>query len=370
MARRERELYRGRRRRLNVIGLVLSALAVLAIVAVVLFYSFQKYIVYDQDGISLELPLLATPEPVDESGERVFEEVQVQLEIGEADYSNVEAVAGEGLGELRAVFVPAASVNSVSVQSYVNLMGSYNANALVLEVKPTSGQLVWASSSETADGFGVNGTQNMASLVQALKEQDIYLVAQVSCLVDDFMSERASSSALRLIDGSPLTDSQGGWLDPYSATVVNYLTELCEELVGYGFDEILLKAVSLPVTEASIYYSAELSSTPTPTSAVCSLAQTLTSAVRSAGAFVSAVIDSDPLVNGQTDLSGQNIELFTKVFDRLCCYSATAYQAGVNGEMLTDPMTLGDSSLRYAPIMSYAPGTSCYIIQVPSYLIG
>ena len=105
MARRERELYRGRRRRLNVIGLVLSALAVLAIVAVVLFYSFQKYIVYDQDGISLELPLLATPEPVDESGERVFEEVQVQLEIGEADYSNVEAVAGEGLGELRAVFV-------------------------------------------------------------------------------------------------------------------------------------------------------------------------------------------------------------------------------------------------------------------------
>ena len=121
MARRERELYRGRRRRLNVIGLVLSALAVLAIVAVVLFYSFQKYIVYDQDGISLELPLLATPEPVDESGERVFEEVQVQLEIGEADYSNVEAVAGEGLGELRAVFVPAASVNSVSVQSYVNL---------------------------------------------------------------------------------------------------------------------------------------------------------------------------------------------------------------------------------------------------------
>ena len=88
---------------------------------------------------------------MDESGERVFEEVQVQLEIGEADYSNVEAVAGEGLEPLRAIFVPAASVNSVSVQSYVNLMGSYNANALVLEVKPTSGQLTWASSSETAE---------------------------------------------------------------------------------------------------------------------------------------------------------------------------------------------------------------------------
>ena len=33
-------------------------------------------------------------------------------------------------------------------------------------------------------------------------------------------------------------------------------------------------------------------------------------------------------------------------------------------------MTVGDASLRYAPIMNYAPEMSCYIIQVPSYLIG
>ena len=152
MARRDNELYRGKRRRLNVLALALSALAMLAVAVIVLFYAFQQYIVFDQDGISLELPLLATPEAaVDESGEGVFEEGQVQLEIGEADYSNGEAVAGEGLEPLRAIFVPAASVNSVSVQSYVNLMGSYNANALVLEVKPTSGQLTWASSSETAE---------------------------------------------------------------------------------------------------------------------------------------------------------------------------------------------------------------------------
>ena len=371
MARRDNELYRGKRRRLNVLALALSALAMLAVAVIVLFYAFQQYIVFDQDGISLELPLLATPEAaVDESGERVFEEVQVQLEIGEADYSNVEAVAGEGLEPLRAIFVPAASVNSVSVQPYVNLMGSYNANALVLEVKPTSGQLVWASSSETAEGFAVNGTQNMAGLVQSLKEQDIYLVAQVSCLVDDLMSERAATSALHLIDGSAYSDAQGGWMDPYSSTVVDYLTELCEELAGYGFDEILLEAVSLPVTGASIHYNAALSYAPTPTTAVCTLAQTLSAAVRGAGAAVSAIIDSQPLAEGQTALSGHDIGLFTKVFDRLCCYAATAWQAGANADTLTAPMTVGDASLRYAPIMNYAPEMSCYIIQVPSYLIG
>ena len=45
--------------------------------AIVLFYSFQQYIVFEQDGIYLELPLLATPEPVNEEGERQFEDVEV-----------------------------------------------------------------------------------------------------------------------------------------------------------------------------------------------------------------------------------------------------------------------------------------------------
>ena len=341
MARKDRELFRGKRKRLNVLALVLSALAILAMAAIVLFYSFQQYIVFEQDGIYLELPLLATPEPVNEEGERQFEDVEVQLEIGEADYSNVEAVAGEGLGELRAIFVPAASVNTTSVQPYVNIMSSYNANALVLEVKPTGGQLAWTSSSQTATDFGVNGFQNMAGLVQALKEQDIYLVAQVSCLIDDLLSERAATYALRTVGGAALRDDQGGWMDPYSPVVVDYLTELCTELAGYGFDEILLKA------------------------------QTLSQAVREEGVFVSAIIDSAPLVNGQLSQSGQNLELFAKVFDRLCCWAGTAWQAGVNSDTITASMTLGDTSLRYAPIMSYAPeGMSCYIIQVPSSLLG
>ena len=65
-------------------------------------------------------------------------------------------------------------------------------------------------------------------------------MAQVSCKEDDLKSERAATSALHLIDGSAYSDAQGGWMDPYSSTVVDYLTELCEELAGYGFDEILL----------------------------------------------------------------------------------------------------------------------------------
>ena len=64
------ETYRGRRRKLNVLGIVLSAVAVLIVVLFVLFGSFQKYIVYGNNGISIELPILATPGAAEDEGER------------------------------------------------------------------------------------------------------------------------------------------------------------------------------------------------------------------------------------------------------------------------------------------------------------
>ena len=150
---------------------------------------------------------------------------------------------------------------------------------------------------------------------------------------------------------------------------MDYLTELCEELAGYGFDEILLKAFSLPVTEASSTTTRPLLCAHAHHRRLHPGADALRRRARP-GAAVSAIIDSQPLAEGQTALSGQDIGLFTKVFDRLCCYAATAWQAGANADTLTAPMTVGDASLRYAPIMNYAPEMSCYIIQVPSYLIG
>ena len=60
------EVYKGRRKKLNVLGIVLSALAVLIVAVLVLFGAFQKYIVYQNSGISIDMPILRTPAPEDE----------------------------------------------------------------------------------------------------------------------------------------------------------------------------------------------------------------------------------------------------------------------------------------------------------------
>ena len=365
------EVYRGRRKRLNVLGVVFGALAALILLTVVLFFGLQKYIVFEHDGVRVALPGAAAGEdgalPNDETAP---EQVNAVLEITDPDYSAVPAAAGEGLANMAAVFVPAQDVSMSGVGRYMSVMSSYGANALVLEVKPVSGQLVWASSSPTAAAYSLNGTLDLEAMVAALRQQDeddeLYLVAQLSCCIDGLLAERCPSAALRFATGAAYADSEGAWLDPYSATVSAYLTELCSELAEMGFDELLLKSLSLPITEEAIGFSVELSSTPTPEAAVCGLAVELTNALEAYDIPVSAILDTTSLRSGLADKSGQNLELFGKVFDRLCSATDSAWLSGVDRDSIDQYLTLGSLETRYVPIMNYVPEgfTSC-IIRVP-----
>ena len=365
------EVYRGRRKRLNVLGVVFGALAALILLTVVLFFGLQKYIVFEHDGVRVALPGAAAgedgPLPNDETAP---EQVNAVLEITDPDYSAVPAAAGEGLADMAAVFVPAQDVSMSGVGRYMSVMSSYGANALVLEVKPVSGQLVWASSSPTAAAYSLNGSLDLEAMVAALRQQDeddeLYLVAQLSCCIDGLLAERCPSAALRFATGAAYADSEGAWLDPYSATVSAYLSELCSELAEMGFDELLLKSLSLPITEEAIGFSVELSSTPTPEAAVCGLAVELTNALEAYAIPVSAILDTTSLRSGLADKSGQNLELFGKVFDRLCSATDSAWLSGVDRDSIDQYLTLGSLETRYVPIMSYVPEgfTSC-IVRVP-----
>ena len=143
------EVYRGRRKKLNVLGIVVGALAVLLLLIVVLFFGLQKYIVFGHDGISVVLPGSQAADSQEDGAavgmEAELEQVSAAISITEPDYSDVSARAGEGLSDFIGIYVPAEDVSLSGVGRYVDVMSNYNANALVLEVKPVSGQLVWSS---------------------------------------------------------------------------------------------------------------------------------------------------------------------------------------------------------------------------------
>ncbi|MEG1790445.1 MAG: putative glycoside hydrolase, partial [Oscillospiraceae bacterium] len=368
MAFHSKEVYSGRHRKRNLLTLVLFAVAVVIVAAVTMFYSFQKYIVYGQNGISLELPILQTPAPVDDGGNALdFEDVNAELVIDEPDYSEVRATAGEDVAALKAIFVPAASVTEEGIARHKALMATYGANALVLEMRPESGQLAYASALATARGFGLSGTTDLGPAVTALKGEGVYLVAQISCCMDDMLASRNSSLALQNPFGGVYTDADGHfWLDPYSADVRNYVAELAQELIDMGFDEILLKYLEHPNTDETLLYSQKMSFTPTPLTGVSGFALSVSNALSGGDAVLSVVLDSVSLHNSLSAKTGQDPELFFKVFDRVCCWADSAWQSGIDRDALAPFITLGDAANRCVPIMTYAPeGAASWIIKVP-----
>lgn len=373
--RRNPEVYRGRRHRLNVLGIVAGAIVVLLLLAVVLFFGLQKYIVFGSEGISVVLPGAQTGETegtTDDGTREPLEDVEAAVTITEPDYSALAATAGEGLQDMTAVYVPSSSVSLSGVGSYLDVMSSYGANALVLDVKPVSGQLAWASSSEIATSYGTNGTTDLGALVDAIRQQDpdIYLAAQLSCCLDALLATRSPTTALTLNTGAAYVDTEGAWLDPYNETVSQYIIELCEDLISLGFDEIILHSLAMPITDQPIAYSVELSSTPSPEAAVCSLAMTITNALSSYDVPVSVILDTTSLRNGLAAQSGQNLEVFGKIFDRLCSATDSAWRSNVDLSLIDQYLELGDAAQRYVPIMEYVPeGYSTCIVRVPESVL-
>ncbi len=106
------------------LGVVFGALAVRALLLIVFFYGLQRYIVFEHDGISVVLPgrhwapaanrtpapgfRWRPPSPVEEPG------------------SSVSATAGEGLGDIIALYVPPEDVSPNGIGKYLNVMGQYS----------------------------------------------------------------------------------------------------------------------------------------------------------------------------------------------------------------------------------------------------
>lgn len=367
MASNNQEFYRGKRKKTGPsLIITIIVLAVIAFV-VLLFYGLQKYIVITNDGLSLELPILADEgeTQVDEEGNisRVFETVDAELEIGEPDYSNVKAIAGDNLSELKAVHVPAASVTADGVDRY--LSATPDANAVLLDVKTVTGMLVWESNTDIAKGYGANGTVDLKSIVSSLKERDIYVAVRMCCFVDNTIASRYAQLALRTSAGQAYSDANGAWLDPTNALVRGYICDLCRELSKMGVDEIVLLGMRMPDAEGVQFASSSSSSADsTPVTAISGFAISASRNLRSMSAKLSVQVTSQAAMESGVDsVTGQNAELFFKVFDRIYC-SAEADSAAGTVSAAERYVELGDINMRLVPMCSgTAPETTSWVLM-------
>lgn len=228
--------YRGRRTLTDLLRIIAIILGVAVILVLAGLFLAQDYIVYTDDGIRLELPFLADKEePVKSSPDP--NNITVKEETKE------EEPVVETAPAIKAVQLPVSTLLEGTAQT---LMEQAGANALILEMKGQDGSLAWHSDQNLAEEAGVNGDQAVNDALQKLEEQGIYTVALVCCFRDDSIPYYDTDLALRSSGGNWRDELGFRWMSPGAQQARDYVTALCEELAGLGFDEILLESFAFP----------------------------------------------------------------------------------------------------------------------------
>ena len=356
MAIRPKDVYRGKHRyRMLITVLACILLAILA-GAVALFYALQNYIVYGQDGVSLEVPFLSTAAPVQETEKPsgVILDKPVEVVITTPNFEDVDTAAGEELSALKAVYIPWDEIDAEGIEAAAQKAQELEANGLVLQLKPESGLLPYLSTVTITDAYGVNGAWDIRETVTALKEeQGLWLAAELSVCVDEAMATRNSPIALKDTLGNVYSDSKGIWLDPYSRSMREYIISLMTELSDMGFDEIILSNIAHPEDFDKVVYSQSMTQVFDVNTCVSNLAMKLAEAMEAYEIKVSALYG---------ELGGQDVTFFPKVFDRICRYTTPENLSDYRTTAVS-AMTKGSRDFRFVPIMESAPETASWIVR-------
>ena len=367
--------YKGRRKRRNYLFIPFVVLLAIISLGMVTFYGLQKYAVINKDSVSIELPILADKNAVfDSQGHEIksFDPVNVSVVLEEPDYSGIEAVAGEKVKPMRAIFVPYTDLNHDKLQEYVSRLNQ--GNALLLEMKPRSGQLMWESQAEMAVNYGISVPSETTAAVRdflaEMEEKDIYLAAQISCCIDNLLPTRTSAYTIKNEVGMNYQDEKGLWLDAYNEAVRKYAAQMAQELFDMGFDEVVLADVAHPtLTEpVTLLYTNEISSQRDTSLAVCGFAVSVARQLqdRESGAL-SIYCDTRPGLVKPDLTTGQDARLFMKLYDRV--YLKTDKSAyPYNVEDIQSNVTIGSVYDRLMPVVeNYIPSdnSSWVLIDVP-----
>ena len=360
---RPRTVYRGQGKYGWIVTLIVTLLVLALLAGLWLFYYLQRFIVYDKDTLRLVLPsergegeTLSTDsnEPV-----ATFTPVDVQIVVDQTYFSSVEAITVGDLHGVHARFLSGDALTQARLDGLSVGMGDYD--ALVLEMKPTSGLLRYHSSMPIAISYNVNGELNISEPLEKLRSKNAYLIARVSALADTSMATRYAPIALKNSNGSGVFVQDGtAWLDPYSETVRDYLSGLMQEMKELGFDEVLFNGFYLPDSPL-LQYSATMTGTPDPLSAVSSLAVYLRAEADRIGIRMSVELEADPLLHSESRKVGQDLALFFKLFDRVA-FDVSAEEQ--NAALSVLRAVAGEEDYRLLPFTSAAvPGLSNWVIR-------
>ncbi|RLE14262.1 MAG: hypothetical protein DRJ28_06010 [Actinobacteria bacterium] len=150
---------------------------------------------------------------------------------------------------IRAIRVAAADLlDEDRWEALLSIADATGVNGLVVDLKAEDGTVVFPTEVATANSIGaVSSYFELADVIGAAEEHDLYLIGRVGVFQDDFFAAAEPDHAVLDEDGSLWRSRNGfAWLDPSDPASFEYAISIAKEACDKGFDEIQFDYVSYP----------------------------------------------------------------------------------------------------------------------------
>ena len=290
------------RRMLNRIGTVLLVLLLIIIIVWLCWVVWlQRYVVYTDDGATLNFELSS----YDVTGK---EAVQPKAEENVSIFYNEGADAidtSNEMTQLNGYYITSDMFQTDMENVLLQIERLPAGTAVMIDMKGAFGSFFYESKLPEAVQSASTDIKAVADLVKKLEMKGFYTIARISAFRDRTFGENHVSSGLYMLSRAGLWMDEGGmyWLDPTNATTTSWISSVVLELKGMGFDEVLLDNFRFPSSDKYIFNSDK-------PAALSAAATTLMSACASSDFVLSFCVD-DPafaLPEGRCRMYMNNID--------------------------------------------------------------
>ena len=297
--------YHGRSRGRTALKILIGVLLCLLVLAVAALLFLEPYIHYTSDGVRVELPFFQgkgeEPDPPEDT-------TPLQLTTPSPSPTNTP----EPETDFRGVLLPAAALTDGTAQSQVDSNGG---TAAIFSMKGTDGALGYQSQTTLGTSSEQEGINEA---IQTLNGGELYTVAWLSCFRDNTLPWNNRALGIHSSSGNWRDDESIRWSSPAVESVRTYVAQVCGELAGLGFDELLLDNCGYPTRGTVSYIKSDSNYDPdTLTQTMETFFQTLDQTMAQYPEVKVSVVTSLSVLNGGSDGSGLTLDLLKQYADKV-----------------------------------------------------
>lgn len=306
--------YRNRLRLKRFAHRLCIVLLVLGVISVFLFIYLQRYVVYTQDGASLDFERTTVDIPM---GTTADNEKTSSLGEVEIEFKENTTSMNANLKRLNGVYITTQMLRE-NASELMDAVEKLDSNTpVMIDVKAPDGSFYYSTT--IADTKKAN-TATLDALITYLTQNGFPMIARLPAFADSAYAKAHPELALTMDEENLWKDEDGTyWLNPEKPTVLAYQEQICKELSSFGFREIVFEGFYFP-TSGSILYTAN----KTRTELIAQAAKELENAFAGSNLTVSFSLSDASLslnhLSGRLyaeNVSAANADQFAASFDSL-----------------------------------------------------